>query len=116
FQDTNGLQWKLLNLVRPAGRFYAVGDINQSIYGFRHADPEVFNRYRESLRSEGNRVVDLRENWRSRPAILSAVLSLVAGEDGIEPHRLPSARKFRRKTEPSVEVIRCLGPDNEQAS
>ena len=43
-QDTNRLQWRLVNLVRSAdGRgFFAVGDINQSIYGFRHADRMVF--------------------------------------------------------------------------
>jgi ATP-dependent helicase/nuclease subunit A len=31
-QDTNGQQAKLLRLVRPPGRFYAVGDVNQSIF------------------------------------------------------------------------------------
>src|SRR6185436_12584951 len=31
FQDTNGQQAKLLQLLRPPDRFYAVGDINQSI-------------------------------------------------------------------------------------
>ncbi|HXB66827.1 MAG TPA: UvrD-helicase domain-containing protein, partial [Candidatus Acidoferrales bacterium] len=34
FQDTNGQQAKLISLVRPPDRFYAVGDINQSIFGF----------------------------------------------------------------------------------
>src|SRR5439155_618080 len=75
FQDTNGLQSKLLGLLRPADRFYAVGDINQSIYGFRHADPQVFDDYRSRLRSEGKQVAELRENWRSRGDILNAVLS-----------------------------------------
>src|SRR6266853_3062044 len=111
FQDTNGLQSKLLGLLRPADRFYAVGDINQSIYGFRHADPQVFDAYRSRLRSEGKHVAELRENWRSRGDILSAVLSLVGACDGIEPHTFQPARKFRRKAEPSVEVIRCVGED-----
>src|SRR5207249_8011425 len=56
FQDTNGLQSRLLDLLRPAGRFYAVGDINQSIYGFRHADPRVFDAYRTRLRNEDQHV------------------------------------------------------------
>src|ERR1035437_233188 len=37
-QDTNRLQWRLLNLIRSPDSFFAVGAINQSIYGFRHAD------------------------------------------------------------------------------
>ena len=115
FQDTNGLQSKLLDLLRPADRFYAVGDINQSIYGFRHADPQVFDAYRSRLRSEGKHVAELRENWRSRSDILSAVLSLVGACDGIEPHTFQTARKFRRKSEPSIEVIRCLGEDTAEA-
>ena len=44
FQDTNGQQARLLELLRSPDRFYAVGDINQSIYGFRHAEPRRFPR------------------------------------------------------------------------
>jgi len=40
FQDTNGQQSRLLSLIRPPDRFYAVGDLNQSIFGFRHAEPQ----------------------------------------------------------------------------
>ena len=47
-QDTNRVQWRLVDLLRTS--FFAVGDINQSIYGFRHADPEVFAEYRDELR------------------------------------------------------------------
>jgi ATP-dependent exoDNAse (exonuclease V) beta subunit len=115
FQDTNGLQSKLLDLLRPADRFYAVGDINQSIYGFRHTDPQLFDAYRSRLQSEGKHVAELRENWRSRGDILSAVLSLLGAADGIEPHTFQPARKFRRKSEPSVEVIRCLAQDADAA-
>jgi ATP-dependent helicase/nuclease subunit A len=45
FQDTNGQQARLMQLVRAADRFYAVGDINQSIFGFRHAEPQGFTKY-----------------------------------------------------------------------
>src|SRR5205809_4653326 len=105
FQDTNGLQSKLLDLLRTPGRFYAVGDINQSIYGFRHADPRVFNDYRANLRGH---VAELRENWRSRGDILRAVTALVGSADGIERHAFQPVRKFQTKSQPSVEVIRCL--------
>ena len=60
-QDTNRLQWSLINLIRR--RLFAVGDINQSIYGFRHADPAVFHEYRATL--EQAPIDELRENHRS---------------------------------------------------
>src|SRR5207253_7812163 len=72
FQDTNGLQSKLLDLLRPADRFYAVGDINQSIYGFRHADPRVFHAYRTRVESEGKHLTELCDNWRIRGHTLDA--------------------------------------------
>src|SRR5207302_11383392 len=62
-QDTNRLQWRLVNLIRRS--FFAVGDINQSIYGFRHAEPAVFEDYRRALESGGAVIDDLRENHRS---------------------------------------------------
>ena len=62
FQDTNGQQSKLVDLLRGPDRFYAVGDINQSIYGFRHADPEVFRGYRNQVETDGKHLVELVEN------------------------------------------------------
>ena len=111
FQDTNGLQSKLLDLLRTADRFYAVGDINQSIYGFRHADPGVFHAYRTRVESEGKHLAELRENWRSRAEILDAVLALLGSGEGIERHTFQPVRKFRRKSSPSVEVICARGDD-----
>ncbi len=70
-QDTNRLQWRLMNLLRTS--FFGVGDINQSIYGFRYADPEVFAEYRDELRSSGAEIDELKENHRSRAEILSTV-------------------------------------------
>ncbi len=93
------------------GALFAVGDINQSIFGFRHADPEVFRRYRGDLKAHGGHLVELRENFRSRPEILSAVEVILAGEDGIDPRSLVSARTFGPKQIPSVEFlfVRHLG-------
>jgi len=111
FQDTNGLQSKLLDLLRTADRFYAVGDINQSIYGFRHADPQVFHSYRTRVENDGKHLAELRENWRSRGEILDAVLALLGSGEGIERHTFQPVRKFRRKSSPSVEVICARGDD-----
>ena len=89
-QDTNRLQWRLIELIRR--RFFAVGDINQSIYGFRHAEPAVFEQYRESLRRGGFRIDELRENHRSTDAILGAVSRVLDGAEGIETRALIGTR------------------------
>jgi len=104
FQDTNGVQAALLDLVRRPDRFYAVGDINQSIYGFRHADPAVFRAYRDQVAASGRRLCTLRENWRSRPEILTAVSCLASNLPGVEPHALVAARDWPAAAEPCVEV------------
>ena len=93
-QDTNGQQARLLRLVRPPGRFYAVGDVNQSIFGFRHAEPAEFLKFRSEAAASGGRVVELVENFRSRPEILHAVETIVAGAPGIERRRLIAGKTF----------------------
>jgi ATP-dependent exoDNAse (exonuclease V) beta subunit len=104
-QDTNRLQWRLLNLIRTPDSFFAVGDINQSIYGFRHADPDVFQEYRRGLEASGATIDDLRENHRSRQTILDSVSRVLDGQPGIEPRPLIAAGKFPHVTGPTVERL-----------
>lgn len=89
-QDTNRPQWRLLRLIRR--RFFAAGDVNQSIYGFRYAEPVVFREYREALRAAGAAVDDLRENHRSFDPILKTVSRMLDGQPGIETRPLIAAR------------------------
>ena len=99
FQDTNELQTQIIDLLRvwPDGSaieeekdvFY-VGDEFQSIYGFRHADVEVFRRRRESA----NRRLPLSENYRSRAEVLAAVNHLFAGAFGEGFQELAASREF----------------------
>ncbi len=103
-QDTNRLQWRLVNLLRTS--FFGVGDINQSIYGFRYADPDVFAEYRDALRSSGAEIDELKENHRSRAEILAAVSAVLDGQAGIEARPLEAHAKF----EPvGVAVERLVG-------
>jgi ATP-dependent exoDNAse (exonuclease V) beta subunit len=115
FQDTNLQQATLLELLRPPNRFYAVGDINQSIYGFRHAEPRVFRAYRDTIAQDAQRLVELVENFRSRPDILQAVEAVAAGAEGIEARRLVPGLRFPEKAEPSVEVLAALADDIDAA-
>ena len=111
FQDTNPLQIQLVERLldahgpsRPVR--FVVGDINQSIYGFRHADQNVFREYRERIEGNNGEVIRLAENFRSRPEVLGAVHRLLPGgpRSGVEKRRLQSASAFPERPEPSVEV------------
>ena len=115
FQDTNAQQAKLVDLLRAPDRFYSVGDINQSIYGFRHANPGVFRAYRDAIHRSGKHLVELVENWRSRPDILRAFETIVDGAAGIEPRRLVASKDFPDKLEPSVEIIAGIANTQEAA-
>lgn len=109
-QDTNRLQWRLMNLLRTS--FFGVGDINQSIYGFRYADPEVFAEYRDELRSSGAEIDELKENHRSRAEILAAVSSMLDGQAGIEARPLEAHAKFEAV---SIAVERWVGRGEDAA-
>ena len=114
-QDTNRLEAKLMSLVRRPGGFYAVGDGNQSIYGFRHAEPEVFRHYRDGVRAQGGRLVELEENWRSRAEILRAAEKISHQSRGIDPLPLIAKREFSEKFEPSVEILSAIAATPEAA-
>ncbi|MGC8882207.1 MAG: UvrD-helicase domain-containing protein [Bryobacteraceae bacterium] len=108
-QDTNPIQWKILALVRRPGRFFAVGDINQSIYGFRHAEPRLFEAYEESVRQSGAIVDRLTENYRTRSEILEAVSRILVephwDNKGIRHHELKASATFARGESPYVEIL-----------
>jgi ATP-dependent exoDNAse (exonuclease V) beta subunit len=115
YQDTNGQQARLLQLLRARGNFYAVGDINQSIFGFRYATPEVFRRHRDSVQAAEHHHVELFENFRSRAEILYAVEALMNDATGVEPHELNAQRVLPVKAMPSIEATAALGETREDA-
>ena len=70
-QDTNQVQLELIELIADDNLF-TVGDAQQSIYGFRHADVELFEQRGERLAAVGARAT-LDTNFRSRPEILDVI-------------------------------------------
>jgi ATP-dependent exoDNAse (exonuclease V) beta subunit len=108
FQDTSGLQSRLVKLVSAPGRFYAVGDLNQSIYSFRHARPDVFKMHRASVQQAGEHACELVENWRSRQAILDATQFVLKDAGGIERRDLKGARDFPSCDHAHVEALEFL--------
>lgn len=75
FQDTNRLQLRLIEALRgPRSELVAVGDEFQSIYGFRHADLDVFRRQRDLVEQRADaELMALSGNFRSRPEVIGAV-------------------------------------------
>ena len=114
-QDTNPLQWRIVDMVRREDRFFAVGDINQSIYGFRHADPSLFRRYREGLRDGGKRIDELRENYRTEAAILAFASAVIQGRPGIENPKFAAQKNSAAPDVLLVEVTIAFGEDKAMA-
>lgn len=98
YQDTNSLQdsflmtiaeknWdSLKDEVGTEGYSFMVGDVKQSIYEFRHADPTVFmKKEREFKKDNDKAVITLPTNYRSREEIIDQVNNVfkqvMAGND-----------------------------------
>ncbi|HLR92363.1 MAG TPA: helicase-exonuclease AddAB subunit AddA [Atopostipes sp.] len=76
YQDINALQEAILLLLAnekdDIGNYFMVGDVKQSIYGFRLADPGLFlSKYEEYSAQESGQRIILAENFRSRKNVLS---------------------------------------------
>ncbi len=92
FQDTNRLQLRLVESLRgPDTKLMVVGDVLQSIYGFRHADLDVFREQREAIGADPDgEAIELSGNFRSRPEVIGAVnaFGAVLLGDGYRPLRV----------------------------
>lgn len=87
FQDTDPLQAEIVWLLAcgpggrapDPGRLFVVGDPKQSIYRFRKADIEVYERFKERLVSGGGGRLSIVQNFRSVPGIVEWVNATFAG-------------------------------------
>jgi ATP-dependent helicase/nuclease subunit A len=74
YQDINGVQETILQLLSRGHNMFVVGDIKQSIYGFRLAEPQLFlAKYLAFGQEHGGRRVELNQNFRSRPQLLRGI-------------------------------------------
>ena len=136
YQDTNNLQDALFYALSDNGRnLFMVGDVKQSIYRFRHANPDNFMSRKNSyalLESpdqelEGPSKIILGSNFRSRAGVCQYVnflfgllMSEQAGEmDYTEEERLLPASVFPERSEADTELhllsCRQEGEKREQA-
>jgi len=113
FQDTNRLQVRLIELLHEEGgqicnRKFLVGDIQQSIYAFRGAEPLLFREVIRQAENEKRHVhVRLTDNFRSRPEVLKLVELVFKRhtfvEENFEP--LTPGADFLPKETPSIEIL-----------
>lgn len=80
YQDTNEIQDAILTLVSKNGtnarsNLFMVGDVKQSIYGFRQARPDLFIDKYKKYRQNGSadKLIVLNKNFRSRTPVIEAV-------------------------------------------
>ena len=85
YQDTNPLQEELLSLLAANANLFVVGDIKQSIYGFRGCEPGIFLAKYHNFKKQANACVEeLNENFRSNSQILqfvNEIFGIVMTED-----------------------------------
>jgi len=122
FQDTDRVQTEVLEMLAGAefqrGRMFVVGDVRQSIYRFRGAEPGIFDQWRDKFPAEGRK--NLTENFRSVPGVIHFVNALFAehfAEAGLgeeqadqEQHRLVPVRKDL-SDQPAVTFVWAVPPE-----
>ena len=96
YQDTNDLQETFISLIAN-NNVYMVGDVKQSIYRFRNANPYIFkDKYDNYSNDNGGIKIDLVKNFRSRDIVLKNINEifdlvmddLVGGAEYQESHRM----------------------------
>lgn len=78
FQDVNILQSDIAAKISNGQNLFLVGDIKQSIYGFRNATPKLFSEkfFEYKQENNSNKTIEMNTNFRSSPKILNFVNDL----------------------------------------
>jgi len=94
FQDSNPEQYAFAKLLATNKRIFAIGDPNQSIYGFRGSDIKLFF---QATNDFGAEEVVLKKNYRTPPRILEAATMLI-GQNECRANTKPEATKSLQST------------------
>ena len=90
FQDSNDIQYEIFRLLsEKTENLYLVGDVKQSIYGFRNANPDIFA---GCLSDPGYNKLYLNSNFRSSDNVINTV-NLCFGEN--MPHEFAKGDKWQ---------------------
>jgi len=114
YQDTSDLQEALVGALRQADNLFMVGDVKQSIYRFRHAEPRLFlEKYAAYGRGEGGLLLPLTRNFRSRKGLLDFInlvfeRAMTGGDAEITYDALARLNPGREDGSDGREVTVCL--------
>ena len=78
FQDTNPTQAELLDILTAKAELTIVGDIKQSIYGFRRADLRVFQQFRDRILHNNGKEVILSTSFRTHQTLIERLNQIFA--------------------------------------
>lgn len=107
FQDTNPLQYQLVQwLAAPKNNLCVVGDVDQAIYAWRAASPELLLKFPEDYPAA--KTIQLKKNYRSVPTIIAAANRLIAHNRQRYPLTVEPVRRGQN-------VPRLLQPHDERA-
>lgn len=99
YQDNSDLQESIINTLEKDNLFL-VGDVKQSIYLFRNANPTLFiKRYEAYKNNNGGIAIDMNENFRSSPCVIDSVNNIFSdimtldfgGADYVKDHIIISS-------------------------
>jgi superfamily I DNA/RNA helicase len=100
FQDTNGSQFALLkHLVAPEGNICVVGDDDQSIYSWRGAMYETFQKFERYF--QNTKLIKLEQNYRCTTAVLDVANSLIQNN----PKRQDKTLWSKKQSDFPVELV-----------
>ena len=114
YQDVSDVQNALFYAVSNEGKnLFFVGDVKQSIYGFRLANPQNFLNTKKKYETGAGRVICLRENFRSRKEIIACANAIfencMSSELGDVPydaeHRMVFGAEYYEGEVPLPEVV-----------
>ncbi len=110
YQDTNHAQYVLINLLTAGHRaLFAVGDNDQSIYGWRNADIRNILEFQRDYPDAT--IVRLEQNYRSTRRVLDLANALIAHN----PHRFPKAL-WTQRSEGGLPRLRVAGDERDEAA
>lgn len=116
FQDINPMQYEVVRLLTgDRENLFAVGDDDQSIYGFRGSEPRLMQQFLKDY--PGCRQVLLDTNYRSRAEIVEASLQIINENKDRFPKRLTSAKKsVEKRTDSCPVTIKSFAEKEEEYS
>jgi len=118
-QDLNPVQWEIVASLTRKAPLFAVGDAQQSIYGFRDAEVALFTGLAQKVRQGEGQEILLGENFRSRQSVLAMVNRFFARiwGAGCEIPFLPLEAEYPypQTEDDSVELLLTCGEDRQKA-